>query len=105
MSSDSSKAVVVTILDKEYRVACTPPEEEALLASARFLDQRMREIRGSGKVIGADRVAVMAALNMAHELLNQRQNQDEAADSVGKRLRGLKDKVEIALNDSTQLEL
>lgn len=105
MSSDSSKAVTVTILDKEYRVACTPAEEEALLASARFLDQRMREIRGSGKVIGADRVAVMAALNMAHELLSHRQNQDEAADSVGKRLRGLKDRVEVALNDSTQLEL
>ena len=105
MSSDKNKAVSVTILDKEYRVACTPDEEEALLASARFLDQRMREIRTSGKVIGADRVAVMAALNMAHELLDQRQHQDEAADSVGKRLRGLKDKVEIALNDSAQLEL
>lgn len=105
MSAGGNKAVVVTILDKEYRVACTPEEEEALLASARYLDGRMREIRGSGKVIGADRVAVMAALNMAHELLDRRQHESEAADSVGKRLRGLKDKVEIALNDSTQLEL
>lgn len=104
MSSDS-KAVVVNILDKEYRVACSQEQEEALLASARYLDQRMREIRRSGKVIGADRVAVMAALNMAHELLDQRKHGDEAADSVGKRLRGLKDKVEIALNESAQLEL
>ncbi len=103
--SSGSKAVSVTILDKEYRVACTADEEESLLASARYLDERMREIRNSGKVIGADRVAVMAALNMAHELLDRRQQQGEQADSVGKRLRGLKDKVEIALNDSSQLEL
>lgn len=100
-----SKAVAVTILDKEYRVACAREDEEALLAAARFLDERMREIRSSGKVIGADRVAVMAALNMAHELLDQRAHETTTADSVGKRLRGLKDKVEIALNDSAQLEL
>ncbi|HHQ41848.1 MAG TPA: cell division protein ZapA, partial [Chromatiales bacterium] len=67
--SEEPVLVTVRILDREYRVACPPGEREDLMASARHLDQLMREIRDSGKVIGLDRIAVMAALNMAHELL------------------------------------
>jgi cell division protein ZapA (FtsZ GTPase activity inhibitor) len=65
-------AVSVRILDKEYRVSCGPDEEEGLRESARMLDQRMREIRQTGRVIGVDRIAVMAALNIAYELIQSR---------------------------------
>ena len=104
MSTDN-KAVAVKILDKEYRVACKPGEEEEVTASARYLDERMREIRHRGKIVGADRIAVMAGLNLAHELLKQSETQSEAADSVAKRIRHLRDRIEIALNESNQLEL
>lgn len=72
MSTAPSIPVDITILDKEYRVACPPNEREALERAARFLDGKMREIRHTGKVIGNDRVAVMAALNITHELLQLR---------------------------------
>jgi len=61
--------VSVDILDKEYQVACPADEELALTQAARYLDQHMRDIRSTGKVIGLERVAIMAALNISHELL------------------------------------
>lgn len=103
--SSTTQPVAVTILGKEYRIACEPGSEDALISAARFLDGRMREVRGSGKVIGTDRIAVMVALNLAHELLNEKTEQDSAASSANKRLRALRERIEIALNDSTQLEL
>jgi cell division protein ZapA len=60
--------VTVNILGKEYKIACDPNEREELLRSAQALDEQMRKIRDSGKVNGTDRIAVMAALNIAHEL-------------------------------------
>lgn len=62
----------VTILGREYRVACGAGEQEALLRAVAHLDARMREIRDSGKVAGMDRIAVMAALNIANDLLRER---------------------------------
>ena len=59
----------VTILGREYRVACKEAEREELLKAVQFLDQRMRAIRDGGKIAGTERIAVMAALNIAHELL------------------------------------
>jgi len=64
----------VTILGREYRVACGEDEKAALLEAVAFLDGRMREIRDSGKIGGAERIAVMAALNIAHDLLRERKN-------------------------------
>jgi cell division protein ZapA len=62
----------VTILGREFKVACRESERNELLEAVAFLDRRMREIRDSGKVSGTDRIAVMAALNIAHELLRGR---------------------------------
>ena len=62
----------VSILGREYRLACSPDEKEALLNSAQLVDTKMQAIREAGKVMGADRIAVMAALQFAHELLNER---------------------------------
>ncbi|GAB2510055.1 cell division protein ZapA [Microbulbifer agarilyticus] len=68
-NTNQSATVAVTILDKEYRVACSEEEQAGLQASAKLLNERMAKIRNSGSVIGAERIAVMAALNIAHELL------------------------------------
>lgn len=62
----------VSILGREYRLACSPDEKDALLKSAQLVDTKMQTIREAGKVMGADRIAVMAALQFAHELLNEK---------------------------------
>jgi cell division protein ZapA len=67
-----SEPVTVRILDREYLVGCTPEERENLLAAAHSLDSRMREIRNSNRMAGIDRIAVLAALNLAHELIQSK---------------------------------
>jgi len=62
----------VSILGRQFRVACTEDEKQELQKAVSYLDSKMREIRDSGKVIGVERIAIMAALNMAHELLSVR---------------------------------
>ena len=62
----------VSILGRQFRVACTEEEQPELQKAVNYLDSKMREIRDGGKVIGVERIAIMAALNMAHELLSVR---------------------------------
>jgi cell division protein ZapA len=97
--------IVVHILDKEYRIACPEDEQDDLLFSARMVDRKMREIRASGKVIGSDRIAVMAALNIAHELLQLQREGDSGVSQLDQRIRQLREKVELALNAGNPLEL
>ena len=68
--SEGAKTVEVTLLGRTYRVACADGEREALMQAVAYLDAKMNEIRKAGKVMGAERIAVMAALNVAHELLS-----------------------------------
>lgn len=68
-----SEPVTVRILDRDYLIACEPSEREGLVAASRLLDERMRDIRGDNRMAAIDRIAVMAALNLAHELLLSRQ--------------------------------
>jgi cell division protein ZapA len=89
--------VTVYILDKEYRVACPEDERHALLASANLLNNRMKQIRDSGRVIGADRVAVMAALNLTHELLNEKSSRENFSRDVAGRLRAMEERVNTTL--------
>lgn len=67
-----SSSVSIHILGKEYKIACDPEEQEALIRSASELDAEMRKMRDSGKVGNTERIAVMAALNLSHELYMQR---------------------------------
>ena len=69
---ESAKTVEVELLGRTYRVACEDNEREALMQAVAYLDGKMNEIRRAGKVMGAERIAVMAALNVAHELLSVR---------------------------------
>jgi cell division protein ZapA len=100
-----AKPMRIHILDKEYLVACPENEREALFASAELLTIKMKEIRDSGKIVGADRIAVMAALNMAHELLEHKTSKDDYQHSISKRIRALQDKIDIALNQGNPPEL
>lgn len=97
--------VVVHILDKEYRIACPEDEQDNLLFSARLVDRKMREIRGSGKVIGSERIAVMVALNIAHDLLQLQREKDSGVRELDQRIRRLREKVELALQAGNSLEL
>ncbi|MGJ7903728.1 cell division protein ZapA [Lysobacter sp. 1R34A] len=74
--STTSEAVSIRLLDREYTVGCEPSERDDLLAAARMLDSKMREIRGSNRMAALDRVAVLAALNFAHELQQLRGDGD-----------------------------
>ncbi|QFY42277.1 cell division protein ZapA [Candidatus Methylospira mobilis] len=69
---EANPPIKVSLLGKEYPISCPRDEEHDLLLAARYLDERMRAIRDNGRVIGTERVAVMAALNIAHELMQAR---------------------------------
>lgn len=90
--SESVAPVTIRILDREYQIACREDEREDLVAAAELVHERMRETRSQGKVIGTDRIAVMAALNIAHELLVLRElegtvrNVDERASALQERI-------------------
>lgn len=95
--SEEANRVTVRLLDKEYQVACPEDEQAALLESAEFLNRRMREIRDSGKQVGLDRIAVMAALNLSHEMLQDRGTTAQSDEQLLGRIRLLNDKLAGAL--------
>lgn len=103
--SNESVPVTVQIMDNEYRLACPDAERETLLAAAEYLDKKMLEIRDTGKVLGVERIAVMAALTMAHELLECRNQTTELNNLGDQRVQNLLHKVELALNKSAQMDL
>ena len=105
MSDAPLARVSVRILEKEYQFSCAVEERAALLDSAEYLNTEMRKIRDSGKVIGLDRIAVMAALNMANELLKARTRDTSGDTDVVQRIRGLRERVEASLERGQQLEL
>lgn len=102
--SEEPLQVSIRILDKDYRIACQPQEEEGLRDSARLLDGRMREIRQTGRVIGTDRIAVIAALNLAHELIQLQRRRPRDDEETTSRLRRLQDRVAGALDDAPPLD-
>ena len=95
--------VSVRILEKEYQVTCPVEERPALLDSAEYLNRKMREIRDSGKVIGLDRIAVMAALNIVNELLQTRGHDEGVETDLAARIKAMRERVESALTRSQSL--
>ncbi len=100
-----SVPVLVNILGKEYQVACPDEEREALITSARMVHQNMEKIRATGKVVGLDRVAVMAALNLAHELLTLQQDEGHDSEKFNDKIVQLSERVSAFLDEDRQLEL
>ena len=96
--TDEITPVEIKILGKEYRIACTSSEQADLLESARQLDEKMREVRDTGRVVGQDRIAVMAALNIAHELNLAKKEQTVTNPEVDQQLIKLQTKIDETLN-------
>lgn len=99
-----SKTVTLRILEREYQFSSPDGQESELESAARFLDGRMREIRDSGRVVGTERIAVMAALNLAFELLHGDQDSEQATGDLS-RLSQLKYRIEEVLASDSQMEL
>jgi len=93
----TGQGVTVRILDKEYRINCSDQERADLESSARYLDQKMSDIRSSGRVVGLDRIAVMAALNITHELLTNDQKVDGLTLNMSERIQALQNKLDFTL--------
>jgi cell division protein ZapA len=96
------KGIDVSIMGREFRVACPEDEQEELLASVSYLDRKMREIRDSGKVIGVERIAIMAALNIAHELLTTRTGGFDIGD-FKRRIGSMQEQLDQAMLDQEKL--
>lgn len=92
MSSDTP--VAVSILDREFLIGCTPEERPGLIAAAAYLDAKMREIRNASRAAGVDRIAVMAALNIAHELMQIKQRGESDAGVLAQHLQMLRAKLD-----------
>jgi cell division protein ZapA len=92
-----SEPITVRILEREYRVMCTPEQRRDLMESALFLDQQMRQIRDSGRISSIDKIAVMAALNLAEEVLKLRQLAVDRRENVDQRIRQIADQLDRAL--------
>jgi cell division protein ZapA len=100
--SAPTEPVRVNILGKEYQVACPAEERADLYASASLLDERMRTVRDGGRVVGADRIAVMVALNLAHEMLVCSRNLERLQVRTPERLTALADAVEKKLRETAR---
>ena len=94
---DPSISTKVRILNKEYQVNCPSGSEEELLEAAQYLDEKLREIRNSGRVVGMERMAIMAALNISHELALFRRQKEAYVLSVTEQIDRLQSKINDAL--------
>ena len=101
----NSKPVAVNILDKEYLISCNDEEREQLHTAVTFLNMKMKEVKDSGKVIGSERVAVMTALNISHELLAYKRTNADYTTTIDKTIQRLKNKLDEALSNGKQLEI
>ncbi len=99
------KPVAVNILDKEYLISCNDEEREQLHTAVTFLNMKMKEVKDSGKVIGSERVAVMTALNISHELLAYKRTNADYTTAIDKTIQRLKNKLDEALSNGKQLEI
>jgi cell division protein ZapA len=91
-------ALTISLMGREFRVACPEGEEKQLLASVDYLNRKLRDVRDTGKVVGNERIAIMAALNIAHELLSNKPNAASFdATAFRGRIEAMQETVESAL--------
>ncbi|CAA0079697.1 Cell division protein ZapA [BD1-7 clade bacterium] len=96
---------VIKLLGKEYQIACSPEEEKALEQAAHYLDEQMRGIRDSGKVIGLERIAIMAALNISHELLSTTTTDESEVARQQAQVQKLNSKLDDTLHRLKQIKI
>lgn len=97
-----NQPVNIKLLDREYTVGCGPDELDSLLSAAKLLDAKMREIRGSNRMAALDRVAVLAALNLAHELQLLRKSSEGSDRELSQALGKLHHKVDLLIDPLTR---
>ena len=100
-----SKPVSIHIMGNEYHVASPADEVEKLEQAAKALDTRMKEIKAGGRIMGLERVAVMAALNLSYELMHGERTSAEETNEINQRIKKLQEKVDGALASAAQSEL
>jgi len=103
MSSKKANALDVKILDSEFRVACPDDEKAELLEAVTYLDKKMREIRDAGKITSVERIAIMAALNIAHELLTTKLGGGFDMGDYKRRMESMQATIDEALADQNKL--
>lgn len=96
------RGVDVNIMGREFTVSCADDEREGLINSVNYLEKKMREIRDSGKVIGVERIAIMAALNLTHELLTTRSDGIDVGD-MKRRMSDMQAKIDELLTEQSKL--
>ncbi len=96
------KTVDVTIMGREFSVACSDEERQGLLDAVNYLDKKMHEIRDSGKVVGVERIAIMTALNLSHELLNTKSGDVDIGD-YKRRINAMQSQIDEAIAAQNKL--
>ena len=100
--STADKNMQISIMGREFRVACTPDEQKALLEAVDYLNRKMQEIKGQGKITGLDRIAIMAALNISHEFLTTRFGNFDVSE-FKRRMASIETTLDQALADQEKL--
>ena len=103
--SEEDKPVTINILEKEYLISCNEEEREQLHTAVAFLNTKMLDMKNSGRVIGSERIAVMTALNLAHELLAYKQQNDDYTSNVDTAIQRLRNKIDEAITKGRQMEM
>ena len=98
----TAKSVDVQIMGREFTVSCTDEERQGLLDAVNYLDKKMRDIRDSGKVVGAERIAIMAALNLSHEVLNTMAGDIDIGD-YKRRINMMQNQIDEAIAEQSKL--
>lgn len=98
-------SITISILGRTYQIACAPDEEEALQQSARYLNEQMEKLKSRGSTLSFEKLAVMTALNISHELLTHSRQANNVESSAQEFIRHLELKIESALQQSRQLEI
>jgi cell division protein ZapA len=98
MENTNPETISVAILDREYQFACRADERQALKEAALFLDEKMRSIKGAGRLMALERIAVMTALNLSDELLKLQKNEKYRQENVDSRIRLLANELDDALD-------
>ena len=97
-----AKTVDVMIMGREFTVSCTDEERQGLLDAVNYLDKKMHDIRSAGKVVGVERIAIMAALNLSHELLNTKTGDIDIGD-YKRRISAMQNQIDEAMAAQTKL--
>jgi len=105
VNSSTTDVVTVKILGREFRLRCQPEERDGLIAASHYLDQEMRSIRDVGTIIGMERIAIMAALNIAHKLIQTKASQEDMQSRLTQRLLQINETVVSTLAASEKADI